>query len=387
MPKISVIIPAYNAGKYLNQCLKSIEQQTMRDIEIIVVDDGSTDGTKEILDRHADTDSRIKAILQENGGSVLARKTGIKMASADYITFVDADDWIEPEYLKNQYDVIIKENVDFVHSGYKEDRNGFAHGVYPEWPTGIIDIGRNRSELVKDVILGGGITPSMWSKIIKRNIVEDLYMQQNDGQQMGEDLIFLIKLILQCDRCYINGENIGYHYRISDSSMSHKIDRKYNRSILGLSQEIYRALRAGSSNYDLDYEGISFRFLLDNLRSQYTHESLNKEFYIENVEELFDKKIVLYGNGMVGNGLYRFLSAYDRINIVGWIDEVNFKNDYFSHVDDVKNICKYDFDYIVLGTVRDGIYRSMVENLVRLDVPYSRIFRERVNKRYKIDSI
>lgn len=101
--KISVIVPVYNVEKYLSRCIDSILSQTFTDFELLLVDDGSTDKSGEICDEYAKTDARIKVFHTENRGVSAARNLGIKEASADWISFVDSDDWVEDKYLSDLY--------------------------------------------------------------------------------------------------------------------------------------------------------------------------------------------------------------------------------------------------------------------------------------------
>ena len=114
---ISVIVPVYNASKYLDQCIESILTQTYKKLEIILIDDGSTDSSREICMNYRKRDTRIHFISQKNGGSVAARKAGIEAANGKFIGFVDSDDYIEPNMFENLYSKIKEFNVDFVHSG------------------------------------------------------------------------------------------------------------------------------------------------------------------------------------------------------------------------------------------------------------------------------
>jgi len=115
MPKISVIIPVYNSEKYLKQCLNSVIGQTLKDIEIICVDDGSTDNSKEILREYAKKDKRIKIIEQENQYAGVARNNGMKIAQGEYIHFLDSDDWLKNKHVyKYLYKKIVEKNVDFL---------------------------------------------------------------------------------------------------------------------------------------------------------------------------------------------------------------------------------------------------------------------------------
>ena len=118
-PKISVIIPVYNVEKYLHQCLDSVINQTLNDIEIICINDGSTDSSLEILKDYKKKDKRIIVIDQKNAGQSVARNAGLDIAKSNYILFIDSDDWIELDTLKNLYDVMMSENVDIVMSRFE----------------------------------------------------------------------------------------------------------------------------------------------------------------------------------------------------------------------------------------------------------------------------
>ena len=114
MAKISVIIPVYNIEKYLVKCLDSVINQTFTDIEIICINDGSTDNSLSILEEYAQKDKRIKIINKENGGLSSAWNAGLNEVSAEYLTFVDGDDWIDTNTFKLAYEAMLNNNVDYV---------------------------------------------------------------------------------------------------------------------------------------------------------------------------------------------------------------------------------------------------------------------------------
>lgn len=118
MPILSIVVPIYKVEKYLQRCIESIQKQTLKDIEIILVDDGSPDHAPEMCDRYAEKDQRIRVVHKENGGLSSARNAGLAIAKGKYIGFVDADDSIEPTMYEELLNVIIRENVDFVMSDY-----------------------------------------------------------------------------------------------------------------------------------------------------------------------------------------------------------------------------------------------------------------------------
>jgi len=114
MIKVSVIVPVYNVEKYIRECLNSLLKQTLSDIEIIVVNDGTKDRSIEIICDLIDSDERVRLVEQENGGLSAARNTGLKLARGKYISFVDSDDYVEPDFLKNLYEEGEKDNLDIV---------------------------------------------------------------------------------------------------------------------------------------------------------------------------------------------------------------------------------------------------------------------------------
>ena len=120
MAKVSVIIPVYNVEPYLKQCMDSVVGQTLKDIEIICVDDGSTDGSLDILKEYATEDSRIQIIEQKNAGAGAARNNGMRHATGKYLSFLDSDDFFEPRMLEKAYDLAEKDQADFV--AYKSDQ-------------------------------------------------------------------------------------------------------------------------------------------------------------------------------------------------------------------------------------------------------------------------
>ena len=137
-PLISVIVPVYNAGKYLDKCLKSIESQTYSNLQIILINDGSTDDSLQICERHAEKDKRITLISQENKGVIKARKTGIEKALGKYTCWVDSDDWIEADYISRLVELQYGSDADIVAVAHYHDigndsrlvKNGIENGTF-----------------------------------------------------------------------------------------------------------------------------------------------------------------------------------------------------------------------------------------------------------------
>ena len=123
-PDISIIVPVYEVEPYLRQCLDSLVNQTKKEIEIIVIDDGSTDNCGKIIDEYVEKDNRIKAIHQQNLGISESRNKGIDMAAADHLMFVDGDDWVKPTFCEKAFELMTEKQVDIVFFQYERIRDG-----------------------------------------------------------------------------------------------------------------------------------------------------------------------------------------------------------------------------------------------------------------------
>jgi len=188
--KVSIIIPAYNIEKYIEKCIKSAINQTIKDIEIIVVNDGSTDGTLEIINKFSKIDNRIKIINKKNGGVSSARNIGFEISFGEYIQYIDGDDWIEQDACEILYDFAIKNDLDMVVSDfYYDDRNNLL-----KWN----DIESNKFYTnieYLNLLLQDKSAPSIWNKFIKREIHENILFSEK--YSYGEDLSTVAKLAYQ----------------------------------------------------------------------------------------------------------------------------------------------------------------------------------------------
>lgn len=165
-PKIDIIVPIYNAKKYLAKCIRSIQKQTFTDWRLILVDDGSSDGSSEICDKFVAEDSRISVVLQKNKGLIGARMTGIANATSEFIAFVDADDLVEPEMLQKLLETQIQYSADIVSCGYKMlSRNGWIKRSHCE-NQGTVSLTTGKEEAVRIASTIGAVT--MWGKLYRR---------------------------------------------------------------------------------------------------------------------------------------------------------------------------------------------------------------------------
>ena len=232
---VSIIVPIYKIEDYIKSCIKSIVNQTYKNLEIILVDDGSPDNCPSICDDWAEKDSRIKVIHKQNEGLIEARKSGLRIATGDYVSFVDGDDWIEPDMYQNIADAIDEYNPDCVITQFyysypdREDKSRycFDKSYY------------SRSELENEVfpkmLFDGkyysfGVYPNCWTKVFKRDILEKNLYDVDSRVRMGEDIAFTYPCLMQCNSLAFVDKAL-YHYRINPQSMTKAYDDKLNEII------------------------------------------------------------------------------------------------------------------------------------------------------------
>ena len=225
---ITVIIPVYNAEKYLNRCLTSVTGQTYTNLEILLVDDGSVDNSAGIIREWCGKDSRIRLLQQENQGVSAARNLGLEQAQGEYVTFVDADDWILPGMLEKQRNCLCREGSDMVLCGFRvvtdsdvlsaeqefqkeaAAHNGRKKSSAAQAPSKVLTV--NAKTYAGEYLLLGH--NRCWSVLFKRNLVENTRFVR--GLTIGEDMLFMLDLLPRLkmvsvmedkDYCYFINEN------------------------------------------------------------------------------------------------------------------------------------------------------------------------------------
>ena len=212
-PEISIITPVFNAEKYLLRCLDSILKQTFEDWELILIDDGSADNSPAICAEQARNDSRIRVIHQANAGASAARNTGLNSVQGKWITFVDSDDWIAPDYLELMLQTASSQNVDavFCNCFFVQEDKVVPHFIYEENQT------FHREEIFKRLLTISQVRSEIWGKIFKSELPASLRLRTN--VRIGEDMLFLIELYYsnQSVRTAILREPLYYYRQLNTS--------------------------------------------------------------------------------------------------------------------------------------------------------------------------
>ncbi|MBP2633277.1 MAG: glycoslytransferase [Firmicutes bacterium] len=365
MVKISIIIPVYNADKYIRDCLNSLLSQTFEDIEIICVNDGSVDDSLEILNEYSEKDNRIKVINNlGNIGVTKSRNSGLEISSGEYIFFIDSDDWLGIDFIEKLYRLARKFKVDAVLGAMtlvwkeksEERLNRLEEGLY----TGadgkksflnIYDID-SKEQLLKW---------SIWGNLFKKEKFYRYQLNIDERIKVGEDMAALIPFIMECDSIYVTN-NTSYYYRKHGlSTMSSKRSKsmdyyylwEYLKEYLEDKPEIKRQVAyICCTGIENDYVNLM------NLKKQ--------NFYIFPYELIpIHSRIVIFGSGIVGQAYYRQLVINHFCEVKLMVD-----NNYQENADKTYPVVTPDtirnttYDFIIIAVLNKEISNRIYNQLL-----------------------
>ena len=245
LPCISIVIPTYNAGKYIEECLKSIINQTYSNFEVIIVNDGSTDNTRDICEKYAKIDDRIKLINTENRGAGSARNTGLKETRGKYISFIDSDDYICKNYYEKMHKIISNEDADIVECHYKRVEgyceniftNTEEKTIYTNFEKLLILYGDDETEYTNSVIVN--------NKIYKKELFNEIKFPVN---RIIDDEFIMYKLMYNSKKI-ISIPDIMYAYvQSAESVMRASFKEKRVHDTLDAYDEVYNFFKDKGNN-------------------------------------------------------------------------------------------------------------------------------------------
>ena len=218
-PLISVILPIYKVEEYLDRCVSSLLTQTYSNLEIILVDDGSPDNCPALCDLWAKKESRVRVVHKKNGGLSDARNAGFAVATGDLISFIDSDDWIEPDFFRILYDALIKNDCDISACEYRKAYEG--HDLSPTstvYHTHILDRSQAMSALIDNTV-----QQVVWNKLYKRSVIEGILFAKG---KYHEDEFWSYQVIGRCKKIAVT-DYVGLNYfQRADSIMGETYSKK-----------------------------------------------------------------------------------------------------------------------------------------------------------------
>ncbi len=387
---LSVIVPIYRVEKYLDRCLRSIVNQTYKNLEIILIDDGSDDSCPEICDEWGRMDSRITVIHKQNEGLVAARKTGLKNAHADYIGYVDSDDWLEPDFYEMLMDKMNLYDCDMVCSGRIEEYESESRVCKNRIEEGLYTGKSLREKLISNMLCNDqgmlfNLWPTVWDKVFKKNLLYDAQMNVPELITTGEDLACTYPAVLRAKSVYVSNE-CKYHYnKIRNDSMLRKRDNQYFMRLHILQKylsEIFETsiyadeLRVPLNEYVYsqasygiwhEYGVTKHVFKVKNNVNKNVRPAKTYFFPYEMVPS--KSNVVIYGAGKIGKQFMQQIDNNKYCNVVKWIDKINDNVTVFS----VESLTNLDFDFLIIAVAKKDYVKEIVETLENFQIDKSKI--------------
>lgn len=378
---ISVIIPIYRVEEYLVRCIESVRNQTYKNLEIILVDDGSDDECPAICDRYAKEDSRIKVIHKKNGGLVSARRAAMPETTGEYIGYVDSDDYIDAGMFEHMYEKLIENQADIVVTSHYEEYPEYTRKENLNINPGLYE-GHALEEGVYSRILYDPMldrwpfAANCWNKLFKREII---YKRQMDVDEMitdGEDHAFVFPAMLDAKRIYFSDEAF-YHHIIRTSSVSLNIKPMIFKHYAHLHTFLYATL--SQNEYWEMYLEKQFPyhmkcFIFKYIKSLFGDElfGLGSDCYVkpyifpfEDVEK--KSRIILYGAGDVGELYYRQIKTTNYCKIEKWVAKTA-PDQYKDIIESPDSISDVQYDKIVIAVQKEETAESIISDLAKQNI-------------------
>ncbi len=372
VPLISIIVPVYNTEKYLTRCVDSIIGQTYENLEIILVNDGSTDGSGIICEDFAKRDNRITVIHQDNMGRGDARKSAVKIAKGEYIGFVDADDYINIKMYEHMYCMITEYNVDMVCVGYVEEHKNGANRIVKSYNAGLYSQdGQDGDCSLIDMYLSNSnskmsLTSNLWDKLFKSNYIKQYYLSIPNDISYAEDLACVYSCVPFLSKLYVS-DVVLYHYNKCNESA---ITLNRSEKLLGDAIVVYNHVKSVYQKHtqkELLIKQIDEWFLLTILSLLPVAIKKRMNFYKFPNNSINGKNIVIYGAGEVGISYLRFFINNKTSNMVGIVDK-NKAGEFIDDIciNDIEAILKINFDYIVIAIQDKALAMEIKSDLQKL---------------------
>ncbi len=368
-PKISVIVPIYDIAPFLPKCIQSILNQSFSDFELILVNDGSPDNSHDICLHYQEIDNRIIIINKQNGGLLSARKAGLESAHAEFISFVDGDDWIDVDFLASMYRIVELHQVDLVISGHIRAFEGRNEKMIPLYKQGVYS-SSSLIELLNNMLntstfFQHGVSTYVWNKLFRRGILSEILFHIPNEITMGEDAAITYSYMPLCTSIGItNSCNYFYRQRVNSmvkSIQSSEIEKKHlSNLVYYLNSALFDKLDTIKLRRDILfylYSQALVRFggLISSSQEYIPFQGLKK-----------GDKVLVYSSGTFGQRVVAFNKIHNVFQLASWIDLDHIEsNDLGLQVDSPFFEIANDYDSIIIASI-DGSQIEQILNLLSL---------------------
>lgn len=372
---VSVIVPIYNVADYLPQCIDSICAQTYKNIEIILVDDGSTDSCPLICDRYADADERVKVIHKTNGGLVSARKAGLMAAHGEFVSCIDSDDWIEPDMIEKLMGMCCNTHADIIAFAGYEECEGYQGIKKNSMEEGLYQTKQQLERLYGKMLMNGtffehGISTSIWNKAFKKDVLEKHQMNVPDEVSYGEDTACVYPCMLSADSVYVTNMPM-YHYRMRQGSITRgtKVGKENFRVL-------YQYLKACFDAYvQKDVLNMQLNYYMWQALLLKGYDWIHSDFALFPFEKVrVGMKVAVYGAGLFGQVIREHCQKSNNLTMAGWFDRRY--EAYAAQGMEVKSgddVIHADFDVMVIAVLNTALAQQIKNDYVSRGIPENKI--------------
>ena len=373
--KISIIVPVYNIQEYVPKCIESLCSQTYKNIEIILVDDGSTDHSGAICDQYAQKDARIKVVHKENGGQTSARLAGAEIASGDYVLSVDGDDWVDITRVEQLVNNGIQSDADMIYMNglyrvYGDnvivDKYRTLPGLYSadEIFDKLIDI---RYCFKREMIASA----CYWA--VKRELYKKAHLMVDQSVTVGEDILFTWLCVLNASSVYII-DNCTYYYFQRPSSVSHTAGDAQAASVAALYKQIKSEVDKKQCE-PIMYRRLALAVMRSIVAVDCSKILGQSDTYLYPYSSIHKgSKVVVYGAGDVGTRIVRFLSDNKDYSLCAWIDKYERKKvECGWQASAIESVYDLEYDYIAIAIADYDFVAQVKEELMERGIPEEKI--------------
>lgn len=368
---LSVIVPVYNAEKFLKECVDSILEQSFETFELILVDDGSDDSSGEICDEYAEQDERVKVLHSVNYGIFQARKAGIRIAEGKYVTFLDADDWIEQEAFDFAMENLLKDDeIDFLTYAYRYNQDGrIDENFYEE---GIYDRNAIRNYVMNGMMFDyktgkWRLAPSLCTKFIRKSLCYEIVSNVTDYITLGEDALITYPSVCRANKIGIFNRPY-YHYRVNGESCTHVFPLERITQVIDFQKNIVQQIdKTGCLPLLAEQIPGYTRMFIAMMVKEWFGMELSAIPYVFPANEIPQgAKVAIYGAGTVGKAYIREFVLNHYVEVTAWIDR-NYEsmNVYMGRdVVSVNELKNADYDFLIIAIFDEDAAMKIKGDLV-----------------------
>lgn len=380
---ISIIVPIYNVDKYLNKCVRSILNQTYTNIEVILVDDGSTDQSGYVCDTFAEFDNRVRVVHQNNSGLTVTRRVGVNLAKGDYIGFVDGDDWIEPDMYEVLYHYAVNNEADIVTSaGIREGGSKQGNILCDSISKGLYRVNEEEGYIIRHIFSASwssekNLNGAVWNKLFKREIIKKTLDNMDDNVNgFMDDNVCVVGSILYASKIYVS-QDVLYHHRERKDAFTN------SKNPYALMQINYAYLSLRKFVEESPYKSILYPLLVEHTLVKlmgacnvfFDEPKVRLPNYFLKCDKIpLRSKIIIYGAGAVGKSYIQQIQAENKYIITAVVDKNASGVEGKIEICRPNNIVNYSYDYIIIAVIDYMNAENIKKELIDMNVSEDKIF-------------